>query len=86
MKLNEIFNDEYYDQLQRDLKQRHNPSWHEPDPDTETSMQDFIISQFEAGELTYEQAFKKLKKITPADQLFFWEHELAMADELMKDQ
>lgn len=85
MKLNEIFDDNYYDQIQHDLKHRDDsPSWHEPDHDTETSMQDFIISQFEVGDLTYEQALAKLKKITPKDQMFFWEHELAMAAELAK--
>jgi hypothetical protein len=90
MKLNEIFDDRYYDEIQMDLKRRREPndtpSWHEPAHDTETSMQDFIISQFEAGDLTYEQALQKLKEVTPKDQMFFWKHELAMADELLKDQ
>lgn len=89
MKLNEIFDDRYYDQIQQDLKRHREPeqpSWHEPDHDAETSMQDFIISQFEAGDLTYQQALEKLKEVTPKDQMFFWEHELAMAQELLKDQ
>lgn len=50
--------------------------------DQETSIQDIILTQFELGQLTYEQALERLKKVTPADQMFFWELELQMADEL----
>lgn len=39
--------------------------------DQETSIQDIILTQFELGQLTYEQALERLKKVTPADQMFF---------------
>ena len=50
--------------------------------DTATDLGDFIISQFEADELTYDQAKKKL-----VDKgLEHYVHELDMADELKKDK
>ena len=80
MKLHEIFDDKYYDEMQ------HQIAANAPEQQTsETSMQDFIISTFEAGEMSYDQALEQLKQNTPPDQMFFWEHELAMAAELLKD-
>lgn len=80
MKLRDIFDDTYYDELQHQLKAR------EPEKETSaTSMQDFIISSFEAGKIDYNEALAKLKEVTPKDQMFFWERELGMAEALMKD-
>lgn len=80
MNLREIFNDDYYDEIQHQLKAR------QPKRETSaTTIQDFIISSFEAGDISYDEALAKLKEATPEDQLFFWEHELGMAEELKKD-
>ena len=49
--------------------------------DTQTSEGDWIISQFEANKLTYQQARKALKD----KGLDVWVQELNMADELKKD-
>jgi len=82
MKLTEIFDPKYYDELQRQMS---TPSHvEEPTNDSSTDMQDFIISSFEADEISYDEALAQLKKVTPKDQWFFWEHELGMADELKK--
>lgn len=95
MKLNEVFDDKYYDQLQHDLKRHHKDDKEDrahvsgADPrkaSQETSIQDMIISRFEAGKLTYQQAERELKKHTPRDELFFWTHELHMAKELLDDE
>lgn len=51
----------------------------------ETSQQDFIISAFEAGEISKEEAWERIKKCTPKDLLYFWEIELFMADDLLND-
>lgn len=95
MKLNEVFDDRYYDQLQRDIKRHIKPEREikphvsgadKHDASEETSIQDFIISKFEAGQITFQQALAELKKHTPKDEMFFWQHELNMADELLKDE
>ena len=85
MKLNEIFDPEYYDVLQDQMKRREFDRDEDIPNDTETSIQDFIISRFEAGDLTYDEALTELKKNTPADQMYFYKQELDMADELRED-
>ena len=80
MKLHEMFDDKYYDEIQHQIASKMPEQ-----PTSETSTQDFIISTFEAGEISYDEAMKQLKQNTPPDQMFFWEHELAMAAELLKD-
>ena len=85
MKLNEIFDPEYYDELQHQMQRRKFDRDEDIPDDSETSMQDFIISKFEVGQLTYEQALEELKKITPDDQMFFYQQELDMAQELKED-
>ena len=54
---------------------------HELVEDYQTSEGDWIISQFEANKLTYQQARKALKD----KGLDVWVQELNMADELKKD-
>ena len=48
----------------------------------ETSMGDFIITQFENGDITYDQAKDQLIQ----KGLKVYIHELNMADELIKDK
>lgn len=52
-----------------------------PAHDTETDIQDMIISRFELGQITYDQAWEEIKKQTPdpAD-LQFWQMELIAAE------
>ena len=89
MKLFEIleeFDQEYYDYLQDEMKRKKFDRYEDlPSEDVETSMQDFIISKFEAGNVTYDQALQELKKITPDDELFFYHQELDSAQDLMDD-
>lgn len=40
---------------------------------------------YEAGELSYEDAWAKIKQQTPKDELFFWEMELGSARDLKDD-
>lgn len=42
----------------------------------EEAMQHFIINKYELGQLTYEQAWAEIQKITPEDELFFWQMEI----------
>lgn len=52
--------------------------------DEETSPEDMIITRYELGQVTYDQARRQLQTISPADQFWFWDHELHMARELQK--
>lgn len=85
MKLNEIFDDKYYDHLQDEMKRKKFDRHEDIPNDTENDMADFIISKYETGKVTKEQAWAEIKKKVPEDQWFFWERELGMAEELMKD-
>ncbi len=85
MKLNEIFDPDYYDHLQDEMKRRKFDKHEDIRDDTEGDMADFIISKFEAGKVTIEQAWAEIKKKVPKGEWPFWERELHMADELMKD-
>lgn len=85
MKLNEIFDANYYDHLQDEMKRKKFDKHEDVPNDTEGDLADFIISKFEAGKVTKEQAWAEIKKKVPEDQWFFWEQELHMAEELMKD-
>ena len=51
----------------------------------ETTTQDFILSTFEAGQISKEEAWEQIKKVTPKEELFFWEMELISAAEMMDD-
>jgi hypothetical protein len=86
MKLNEIFDDAYYDRLQDEMKRKKFDRHEDIPNDTEGDLGDFIISKFEAGKINFQQAKAEIKKKVPADQHFFWLHELNMADELMRDE
>lgn len=73
MKLIEIFDKE---QAIKDFNKDNEPQ------DTETSMADMIISQFEGGKISFDDARKKL-----VDKgLDVWIHELNMAQELTQDK
>lgn len=87
MKLNEIFDPNYYDYVQDEMQRRqHDPFEDDPQTDTEMSMQDFIVSRFEAGDVSYEEARDKLKKITSSPMEFeFWMMELVSAQALLDD-
>ena len=85
MKLNEIFDDKYYDHLQDEMKRKKFDKHEDVPNDTEGDLGDFIISKFEAGKVSLQQATAEIKKEIPKDQQFFWLHELGMADELLKD-
>lgn len=60
---------------------------HEPpdDPnDTETSVEDMIITRYELGQITYEQAAAELKNSDPKGY-WFWEMELNAARDLKEN-
>jgi len=87
MKLDEVFDDNFYDFIQDDMKRKvYDPHEDTPRSDTEMHMGDYVVSAFEAGKLSYEDAKKRLKEISdsPID-LQFWTMELAMAAELLDD-
>lgn len=92
MKLNEIkdesvFDSNYYDYLQDEMKRKaYDPFEDKPQTDTDTDIQDFVVSSFEVGKLSYEEAKNRLKQVcsTPYE-LKFWTMELAMAAELLDD-
>lgn len=55
-----------------------------PQNDSETSIQDMIVSRYEIGELTYDQALTELKKACGNDRASFgfWQMELTSAEAL----
>lgn len=48
----------------------------------QTSQQDFIISAYETGDISKEEAWERIKQCTPKDELFFWDMELNSAEDL----
>lgn len=56
----------------------------EDTPSDETSLQDMILTRFELGQLTYDQAWEEIVKVTPKDELYFWRMELISADQMKK--
>lgn len=88
MKLDEVFDGNYYDFLQDEVQRKHvhDPIEDAPLNDTETSLQDFIISAYEADEISYEEARKRIVSATPNSfEQKFWIMELAAAAELKED-
>ena len=88
MKLDEVFDGNYYDFLQDEGQRKHvhDPIEDAPPNDTETSIQDFIVSKYEAGEITYDEAKKEIAASTPNSfEEKFWRMELAAAAELKED-
>ena len=90
MKLDEVFDvfdSDYYDFLQDEMRRKKYDSDEDrPITDTETDIQDFIISNFEAGNVSFEEAKKMLQAAssTPLEYQF-WRMELVMAAELLDD-
>ncbi len=89
MKLDEIFDvfdSDYYDFLQDEMKRKKYDPDEDPITDTETDIQDFVISNFEAGNVSFEEAKAMLRDAssTPLEYQF-WRMELVMAAELMDD-
>lgn len=87
MKLDEVFDENYYDFIQDEMKRKvYDPHEDMPAEDTEMHMGDYIISAFEAGKLSYNDAKKRLEEIADsAIDLNFWKMELAMASELLDE-
>ncbi len=89
MKLKEVqdvFDPKYYDYLQGEMKRKEFDRYEDvPPEDTETTIQDFIITKFETGNITYDEALRELEKVTPDSEIFFYHHELNMARQLMDD-
>ena len=87
MKLDEVFDSNYYDFLQDEMaRKKHDPFEDDPQESGETSMEDFIISKFETGKISFEDAKKELKKQTTTElEYHFWRMELVMAAELLDD-
>ena len=84
--IEEVFDEKYYDYLQGEMKRKEFDRYEDiPPEDTETSIQDFIITKFETGNITYDEALRELEKVTPDSEIFFYHHELNMARELMDD-
>ena len=84
--LNEIFDPNYYDFLQDEMRRKKFDPDEDLRNDTETDIQDFIISNFEAGNVSFEEAKKMLQAAssTPLEYQF-WRMELVTAAELLDD-
>jgi len=61
MKLNKIFNVDYYEYLQDEMRGAKDAESAPNDSAGGTSAGDFIVSAFEVGKITAEQAEKELK-------------------------
>ncbi len=87
MKIKDVFNPDYYDILQDEMRRKKYDRYEDGPPnDTETEMQDFIISKFETGKISFKDAKKELKKHTSSELEYqFWRMELVMAAELLDD-
>ena len=85
MKLNEIFDPNFYDHLQDKMQRsKHDPFEDDPITDTKMDMNDFIVSKFEAGKISFRKARKELKKASTTKMEFeFWMMELISARELL---
>lgn len=73
-----MFDEDYYDLIQEELKIVIDEP---PINDTVTDIQDFILGQFEVGQISYDEAMEKLKDVTPEEYLWFWIDELDAANE-----
>ncbi len=83
MKLDEVFDEDFYDFIQDDMKRKiYDPYKDEPVKDTEMHIGDYIVSAFKAGKMSYDEAADSLKDIadSPIDYQF-WRIELAVASE-----
>ena len=58
-----------------------------PPPTEPVLSQEAVVSLYERGELTYDEAHQRIVDITPAagPELYFWELELFFARELLQD-
>jgi len=83
MKLNEVFDENFYDYIQDEMRRKvYDPDEDRPNTDTEMHIGDYVVSAFEAGKLSYEEAKKRLKEISASPHdLKFWHMELALANE-----
>ena len=87
MKLDQVFDPNYYDFLQDEMRRKkYDPDEDRPLYDTETDIQDFIIANFEAGNVSFEEAKAMLRDAssTPLEYQF-WRMELVSAAELLDD-
>lgn len=86
MKLKEIFDPKYYDYLQDERHQKKVDGKYEDIPnDAETSMADFIVSKYEVGKISYEDALKELRATVKDIELEFWSMELISAKAMKED-
>ena len=78
MKLDEVFDDNYYDFLQDEMRRKtYDPNKGEPIKDTEMHMGDFILAAFDSGDITFDEAKKRLKEIALTNlEYHFWKTEL----------
>ncbi len=85
-KVEEVFDPNYYDFLQDEMRRKKFDPDEDLRNDTETDIQDFIISNFEAGNVSFEEAKKMLQAAssTPLEYQF-WRMELVTAAELLDD-
>ncbi|KKL27958.1 hypothetical protein LCGC14_2379980, partial [marine sediment metagenome] len=72
-KLDEAFDPDYYDFLQDEMKRKKFDPDEDLRDDTETDIQDFIISNFEVGNIPFEEAKAMLKDAcsTPLEYQFW---------------
>ena len=83
MKLDEVFDEHYYDYLQDEMRhKKYNPHEDSPVDDTEMHMGDFIISAYETGQISFQEAKRRLRAIS-SDELeySFWNAELIITAE-----
>lgn len=52
----------------------------------EIDIQDMIITQYELDQITKEQAWAEIKRVTHPDELFFWHMELTSAETMKSDE
>ena len=52
----------------------------------ESSIQEMILTQLEMGQLTPSEAWARIKKVTPTDELFFWEMEFHSCCAMLDDE
>ena len=87
MKLSEVFDPNFYDFIQDDMRRKlYDRDEDGPTTDTEIDMQEFIISKFESGAISFDDAKKELHKHTTTELEYqFWRMELVVAAELLDD-
>ena len=54
--------------------------------DTETSVQDFIITAFEQDEISFEEALRRIQEVSSKDEMYFWEMELHAAKGMKEER